>query len=231
MRHTGIDAPDTLTRDTGDLFGHWLSPELTLSQTCGMPYRTRLHGRVTLVGTPDHALDGCPPGHYRSAIVVRADDPRPNLSDFVGADFAYNDPISQSGWAALASERPDLLTGRFVRTGSHRASASAVRDGRADFAALDAVTWRLIIAEGNADGLRVVGYTQPTPGLPLIAAAQVEAEVAFACVAAAIDALAPADRETLGLAGLVPIPADDYLAVPIPPPPAAERHGSGRNPA
>jgi ABC-type phosphate/phosphonate transport system substrate-binding protein len=164
-------------------------------------------------------------------IVVRADDPRPGLSDFAGADFAYNDAISQSGWAALAAERPDLLTGRLVRTGSHRASASAVRDGHADFAALDAVTWRLITADGHADGLRVAGHTRPTPGLPLIAAAQVEAETAFGCVAAAIDALAPTDRETLGLAGLVPIPADAYLAVPTPPPPPAEMHGSGRNPA
>ncbi len=231
MRKSGIDAPDTLTRDTGDLFDHWLSPGLALSQTCGLPYRTRLHGRVTLVGTPDYALDGCPPGHYRSVIVVRADDPRPGLSDFAGADFAYNDPISQSGWAALAAERPDLLTGPLLRTGSHRASAAAVREGRAEFAALDAVTWRLIVTEGQAGGLRVAGYTRPKPGLPLVASAEVDGDIAFACVAAAIETLLPADRETLGLVGLVPIPAEDYLAVPTPPPPSAERHGSGRNPA
>jgi hypothetical protein len=29
----------------------WLSPELYLSQTCGLPYRAALHGQVQLIAT------------------------------------------------------------------------------------------------------------------------------------------------------------------------------------
>ena len=78
------EGPETLTR-TGELWEHWLAPDLVLSQTCGYPYRARLHGQVTLVGTPDYGLDGCPPGHYRSIFVARADDPRTDLRAFAAA--------------------------------------------------------------------------------------------------------------------------------------------------
>ncbi|MCX8955299.1 hypothetical protein OU790_17900, partial [Ruegeria sp. NA] len=47
--HLGY-GPEQLTRDA-DVWQVWLDPELVLAQTCGMPYRTRLHGRVQLVGT------------------------------------------------------------------------------------------------------------------------------------------------------------------------------------
>ena len=76
LRAEGVAAPDTLTPAPADLFQHWQVPDLVLSQTCGFPYRTRLHGHVTLIGTPDYGLEGCPPGHYRSVIVARGDDVR-----------------------------------------------------------------------------------------------------------------------------------------------------------
>ncbi len=44
----------------------WMSQHLVLSQTCGLPYRRDLHGRVKLIGTPDYGVRGCPPGYYRS---------------------------------------------------------------------------------------------------------------------------------------------------------------------
>jgi ABC-type phosphate/phosphonate transport system substrate-binding protein len=59
-------------------------------------------------------------------VIARADDPRAELAAFREATFAFNDPGSQSGWAALAAEAPDVLAGPCVQTGSHRASTLAV---------------------------------------------------------------------------------------------------------
>ena len=93
-------------------------------------------------------------------------------------------------------------------------------EGRADIAALDAVTWALLQRwEPWAASLRAVARTAPTPGLPLIAAKGADASASFAAVTTAIAALTAADRDTLHLRGLVAIPAADYLAVPIPPSP------------
>ena len=100
LRADGIDAPDALTRGEGAYWQAWQSPDLLLSQTCGYPFRARLQGKVTYVGTPDFGVDGCAPGYYRSVLVARADDPRSTIADFDGARFAYNEALSQSGWAA-----------------------------------------------------------------------------------------------------------------------------------
>ncbi|MDT8856615.1 PhnD/SsuA/transferrin family substrate-binding protein [Paracoccaceae bacterium Fryx2] len=225
LRAAGNAAPEALSRGADDLFAHWLAPDLVLSQTCGLPYRARLHGHVTLIGTPDFAVEGCPPGHYRSLFIARAADPRAALADFDGAAFAYNDAGSQSGWAAPQAHAAGLgLHLRpALRTGGHRLSAQAVAAGKADLAAIDAVTWRLLTRDDPAlcAALRVVGMTAPSPGLPYVSARGADTALIFDIIATAIAGLAPGDRETLGLRGLVAIPAAEYLSVPTPPAPEA----------
>ncbi len=219
LRRAGIDSPEHLSQNAEE-FLVWQHPDLVLSQTCGMPYRMWLHDKVSLVGTPDYGLDGCLPGYYRSALIVRADDPRSTPAAFRDAVFAYNQTFSQSGYAApywhLAPR--GLWYENRLHTEGHLRSAQAVAEGRADIAALDAVSWRLIAAhEGCAASLRVLDWTEPTPGLPLITAKGNDADAIFAAVKAAIDGLDPADRSALGLRGLVRIPKDRYTAIPNPP--------------
>jgi ABC-type phosphate/phosphonate transport system substrate-binding protein len=225
LRAAGIDAPRDLTRGDSAFWPAWEAPNLLLSQTCGYPFRARLHGTVTYVGTPDYGVAGCPSGYYRSVFVVRADDARQTLADFDGAPFAYNEALSQSGWAAPQTHvsRLGLRLPPATRTGGHQLSALAVAEGQADIAALDAVTHLLLQDNEPAltARLRVIAMTDPTPGLPLITAAGGPAEALHHAVAHAVAALAPEDRRTLHLKGLARIPADAYLAVPNPPPPEA----------
>lgn len=224
LRARGLAAPEALTRGEGAYWPAWTAPDLVLGQTCGFPYRARLHGAVTLVGTPDHGLEGCPPGHYRSLYLSRGDDPRDRLAAFAGALLAFNDPLSQSGWAAPANDAATrgIALRAGPQTGSHLASARAVAAGDADIAAVDAVTWAILTDTGLAPaGLRVLDATPPSPALPYIAAAGADAAATFAALAGAVAALAPADRAALHLRGIVPLPASAYLAVPTPPPPEA----------
>lgn len=218
LARRGVHAPGTLAQEAEE-FAVWTAPDLVLSQTCGMPYRLWLHDRVTLVGTPDFGVEGCPPGHYRSALVVRAEDPRETPEAFREAAFAYNQSFSQSGYAAPhAHLRPrGIWFTRQVQTHGHRMSARAVAEGRADIAALDAVSWRLMRAhDGFAESLRVLDWTEPTPGLPYIAGAGADADATFDAVATAIARLEAGDRAALGLRGLVRLPKSAYLEVPNP---------------
>lgn len=213
-----VASPDALSQDAEEFFV-WTHPELVLSQTCGMPFRTQLHGKVTLVGTPDFGLADCPAGYYRSAIVVRADDVRTEMTDFKDAIFAYNQTLSQSGYAApFWHVRPaGFWFVNRLATGQHVGSARSVATGEADIAAIDAVTWRNIESyEPFAQNLRVLEWTAPTPGLPLITALGNDADLIFEAVRAAIDELDPEAKSLLGLQGIVKIPAADYLAIPNP---------------
>ncbi len=220
----GIDAPEALTRGPDAYWPAWEARNLLLSQTCGYPFRSRLAGRVAYVGTPDYGVKGCAPGYYRSVFVVRGDDPRAALTDFDGAGFAYNEALSQSGWAAPQTHaaKLGLRLPPVVQTGGHRLSAEAVAEGRADIAALDAVTWALLQGhDPKARNLRVVAMTDPTPGLPYITALDGPSDLLHAAMAEAIAALPPEDRATLRLRGIVRIAQADYLAVPNPPGPQA----------
>lgn len=214
-------APDSLTRNR-DLWEVWQAPDLLLAQTCGLPFRARLHDQVTLVASPDHRLPGCPPGHYRSTLIRRQGESR-DLAALVTSVMAYNEPLSQSGWAApvtyLASR--GLTPGETRRTGAHVASIRAVADGQADFAAIDAVTWAMV-AEGLPDlAARIDPFDQtaPTPALPYIAAPGLDADTLSSALAHGIAALDEADRATLHLHGITRLPAADYTALPLPPAP------------
>ena len=222
LRARGIGAPDGLTRGADAYWPAWQDPGLVLSQTCGFPFRARLHDNVTLIGAPDYGLEGCPPGYYCSVFVARTEDGR-TLPEFRGARFAYNEGLSQSGWAAPQNHAATMgfRFAPLVETGSHCGSAHAVADGRADLACLDALTWRMLQRwEPGLAGLREVGRTAPTPALPYIAATGADAEATHAALAEAVAALAAADRDTLSLHGVVRIVAERYLAVPFPPTPA-----------
>lgn len=214
LRSRGIDAPHALTRDR-DPWDIWQDPDLILAQTCGLPYRARLHDKVTLVATPDYALPGCPPGHYCSVILAHgADVPnRPRV--------AVNDPLSQSGWAALQAwaAAAGLPLGPVTITGSHAASARAVAEGRVDLAAIDAQTWRQLLRFDGADPALEIARTSPTPGLPLITAAGRDPAPIRAALSEAMATLPAASAAALDLKGFVTIAPTAYRAIPIPPNP------------
>ncbi len=212
LRTRSLAAPEALTRGLPLMEG-WLSPDLVVGQTCGLPYARHLRGRVHLLGTPDFGVPGCPPGWYASAIVVRADDPRDGIEGFAGATLAINGADSQSGAQAMMFHIRDLPGPHFgaIRvTGAHDLSAQAVAEGQANVAAIDFVTWRLVQAfRPFAAGLRVLALTEPNPGLPFIAATGSDPAVTGAC-RAGISA-APAEvRTALGLVGFVDTRPEDY---------------------
>lgn len=220
LEGTFDDLPETLDR-TRDAWSAWTAKDLVLGQTCGCPLRTRLYGEVQLVGTPDYGHDGCPPGYYYSVFVARKGTGR-GLHQLDGKAFAYNDSLSQSGWAGPIIHMQDagLLPGSLVETGSHQASAKAVAEGRADLACLDILSWNMIQAYDDfAADLEVIDRTANTPGLPFITALGNDPAPLFTAIAQAISSLDAQTAETLHLKGLVALPMSDYLAVPTPPGP------------
>lgn len=214
--------PARLSRD-GDLWGHWMSPDLLFSQTCGMPYRTRLHGKVQIVGTPDYGLPDCVPGQYYSVLIRRRGDMR-DLQALAQGTLGYNEALSQSGWAAAYTHltQRGLEAAHGLQTGGHSASIAAVLSSAADFAAIDAVTWALYRrCDPRAAELEVFDNTEPTPALPYITSMDQDASALRGALAQAIADLSEVDRTSLHLNGIVDIPASAYLSVANPPAPPA----------
>ena len=219
LNDKGISAPKNLAQDAEDL-SSWLNPSLVLSQTCGMPYRNFLHGKVQLVGTLDYNLIDCPPGHYFSVMVVRKNDVRLTLKNYDKATFAYNMETSQSGFAApLNHAIPHGISfPNRVETLGHLKSAEMVASGQADIAAIDAVTWMLIERyEAFASKLRVLERTTPnTPALPLITSLTIDSNMIYDAVKKAIKELPTDMRDAMLLKGIVKISPSNYLNVSNP---------------
>ena len=219
LRSSGLKAPDELNSKI-DSMTAWTDPELVLSQTCGMPYRMLMHGKVNLIGAPDNGLENCPGGFYRSAIVAHRRDHRKKFSEFSKSRFVYNEEHSQSGFAAPLNHAAELgFTLKIrIKSGSHALSAQMIANGHAEVAALDVVSWQLIKRyDSFASQLKVVGWTAPsTPSPPFITSVNNNPEIIFSAIANAIQDLSPTDRDRLALQGIVKILPAQYLAVPNP---------------
>lgn len=169
-----------------ELPAFWRRPDLLLAQTCGYPYMTQLRGEVTLVATPCFDFPGCGGSDYSSAIVVRGDGDIRTLADARGRIAAANDVNSNSGMnllrhavAPLRHHQDERFFGGVKWSGSHAASLRMVRDGEADIAAIDCVTFGYIREEDPASlrRLEILQYSASAPGLPLIAGRAVPDEL------------------------------------------------------
>lgn len=214
LRARGIEAPDALDRET-PYDESWARPDLVLGQICNLPWRARFRERVTLIGASDYGLPGAGPGEYYSLIVARADDPQP------GPRFALNDPLSNSGWDAGQdwARRAGVPIRPTLVTGSHAESLRAVAEARADLAAIDAITWRMLETwDPLARQVRVLDRTASSPGQSFITRAGQDPSPYREAIAEAIRTLPRPEADLLGLRAVVALPLSAY-GRPLPPPP------------
>jgi ABC-type phosphate/phosphonate transport system substrate-binding protein len=220
----GIDGvPRHLERQLG-LDEVWRHPGLLISQTCGYPLTHALAGQVQVGATPAYGVEGCDGAAYRSVFLVRDGDPAEELVDLRGRRVAINSRTSQSGYnslrhalaplAAVAEGGP--LFSEVVVSGGHGASLAAVRENRADLAAVDGVTFALTARTEPAAvaGLRVLTWSAPAPGLPYVTRADVGtdelASLRAGLLAAAADPELAAARQELSLSGFEVLPLEAY---------------------
>ena len=183
FRRAGIDDLPLMMAEPQDLYEHWRQPDLLFTQTCGYPFTHDLTGQVQLVATPCYRAPGCEGATYRSFIVVRDDDAIEELADLRGKRAAYNSRDSQSGYNCLRHLIAPLARhGRFfgaaLETGGHRRSLAAVREGRAEVASIDCLSYALIaaVAPEEVSGIRVLCESAPAPNLPYVTAAATSAQ-------------------------------------------------------
>ena len=200
-----------------DLYALWLAPDLFIAQTCGYPLTHRLKDQVTLVATPCYAADGCAGSSYHSVIEARRDSAVRSLDDAAGKVAAINGYDSQSGWNAL---RHSLIgkgaPARIVETGGHRRSIAAVRDGRADVAAIDCVTYANLqaVAPHEVAPLRVIARSASAPSLPYVTRRDISPsdlqKLREGLQAAVADPALAAARSGMQIAGIEILPLQAY---------------------
>lgn len=205
-----------------ELLALFRAPELLLSQTCGYPLLTQLRGQVQLIGRPHYEWPDSSGGEHCSVIVSRDADSRRDLAAFAGSRGVINDQHSNSGMNLLRHRLAPLQRGgRFFASvavsGAHRQSLRWVREGWADLAAIDSVTFAYLAryAPTEVAGLRVVARTASSPTLPYITALSAGRDGAEQIRQAMNTALQqlPEVAATLGLREVLPASEADYQKV------------------
>jgi phosphonate transport system substrate-binding protein len=91
---------------------------------------------------------------YYSYLIVQKDSSATSLADLKNADFAFTDPLSNSGHLApvyqlyLRAEKPSSFFSKYIFTYSHDNSITAVADKLLDGAAVDSLVYdQLIVAK------------------------------------------------------------------------------------
>ena len=213
--HAGLSG--TLVRDSPHE-ALWHDERLQFSQACGFPLTHEFKGLLHYVATPHYAGDGCEGANYSSFIFAREAKP---LAEFAGATPAVNALDSMSGNLALKLGFKEFLGRReffqppFI-SGGHLNSLQAVREGKADLCAIDAVCVALAKKYRPKDlgDLVEVARTPSVPGLPYVTRAGNVEQLREALQKTFEDPqLAPA-RDALLLNGLSILPAKAYDIIP-----------------
>lgn len=111
---------------------------------------------------------------YFSDVIVAADSDIQGFEDLRGRSWAYNEPLSQSGYGIT---RYHLLTmgetngffGDVIEAGFHEVSIEMVRDHEVDASAIDCQVLGIELRDrqGLADGLRIVDSLGPSTIQPV----------------------------------------------------------------
>ncbi len=208
------DTDEAMLRDPAMAFGH----------TCGYPLMTRLRDAVVPVCVPEFEVPGCEGHRYSSRFVVPIDSKLDGLAACRGQIVAVNTTDSNSGMNvlrhALASigARPRFFE-RVELTGSHRASLEAVAAGRAQLAAIDCVSYQMVIdiAPHLAAAVRTIAFSRRTTGLPLVVplhrADGFDRDDFAADLNQALAALTAQHRACLHIKRFRPVDFDDYASI------------------
>ena len=167
-----FETPESLTHE--GLMDFWRSSETVLSQSCGLPFVENLHEFVDVIGTFMWTDVSDTRGRYQTVIIAREELTVSSVSELDGLLPVVSNTQSLSGWCslgvALAEAKIDQKSVKpYVLSGGHARSLQMLQDGDADFASIDAATFRLLKRHRPelTKDLNLVGRGPVVPATPI----------------------------------------------------------------
>lgn len=199
----------------------WADPDLVFAQSCGYPLTHGYRDKLRYLATPIYRAPGCEGPFYSSWILVRDASAACHVEDLRGTRAAVNNADSQSGMNVLRlAVAPYHRGGKFfsavLASGAHIESVAMVAENRADCAAIDVVTYALLMRYRPQAlfGTRRLCRTAGAPALPYVTRASAsDREVdrlRLALFEAFADPAAEAARAALLIDGVEVIDARAY---------------------
>ncbi|MCZ6711169.1 MAG: PhnD/SsuA/transferrin family substrate-binding protein [Gammaproteobacteria bacterium] len=200
---TGIEQlPGALNHaDAYDEF--FADPRLILSQCCSLDLFQAHTRNVVAFAAPVITAIDVSPGNYFSYIVARPS------ADLLAPRVIINNRFSYSGHAAIRIwlQKQEVSDYTIAESGSHAQSLEALREQRADIAAIDALSWQHL----DKKGLKILDASDPAPAPPFIMGRQ--STVPAEALTQALDQAFERHGHQLGVTGVVPVSRRYYRKV------------------
>ena len=182
----------------------WQDPQLTLGQCCGLDLFDSRTDAVIPIAAPIMATLDVSPGHYFSHIVVQTPDClEGQLVCAVNSVFSYSGCTALLRWL----DNNGYQDFKFVLTGSHSASAAALRSQRADIAAIDAFSWQFLAQ----DKLTIIGASQQATAPPFVVGK--ESPIAGELITQSLHAAFARHGKSMGITGVIPVTREQYSSL------------------
>ena len=173
LAHPAFELDRLLNFETGQIALN--NPSLWFGHTCGYPLMTKLQDTLTPIALPIFDVPGCDDRYYSSLLIVPENSEVETLIDCRGSRAVINTDDSNSGMnvlrhAVATFNHHGAFFSEIQRSGSHLQSLTEVANQRADIAAIDCVSYRLIEDAWPelVAGVRSIGFSAKTCGLPFV---------------------------------------------------------------
>ena len=200
LKQSGFDhCPDHLNYDASPL-ALLTCPTLVMSQCCGPELFLASAENVLPVAAPVISAYPVAAGKYYSYIVACnrrvVDEPV----------VAVNSYTSHSGCTAIKQWLSDNGVASFTtyESGSHARSVADVQSGRADLAAIDALSWQFL----DTAGLQILDRSEPVSAPPFVTG--IRSGIPGQEFVQALDSGFKRNGQALGIVGVVPADRSDY---------------------
>ncbi len=155
---------------------------------CGLPYvalNQQHPGSMKAIAAPvlqGERYQGRP--IYFSDVIVQRDSPLHSFAELRGRSWAYNEPLSHSGYGIVRHKLLEMgetrgFFGQVIEAGFHQRSIRMVASGKVDASAIDSQVLELELRNHPelAEQLRVIDILGPSTIQPVVASGSLPAEV------------------------------------------------------
>ena len=206
LREAGVEQPPEFLDHTTPHQALLSKPSLTLSQCCGPDLFQDDAINMVPFAAPVISAYEVAPGYYFSHIVTGKSAGAGKSPKLDSPRVGINSRTSYSGCTAVKLWLEDRGIEEYTvyESGSHSNSVRELQAGRADLAAIDALSWRFL----DVRDLKILDNSEPVIAPPFIAG--LESTIPTDLMRPMLDRAFKRHGEPLGITGLVPITKSDY---------------------
>ena len=172
---------------------------LTLSQCCGPDLFEDAINMVPFAAPLISAYEVAP-GYYFSHIVTGKSQGLNNPRVVINSQTSHSGCTAAKIWL----EAQGITNYKMYESGSHHNSVRELQAGRADIAAIDALSWRFL----DTHDLKILDNSKPALAPPFIAGD--ESTIATELMSPMLNRAFKRHGKPLGITGLVPVTKADY---------------------